>query len=122
MGEAQGKKIASKPLRGKAGERSDGIVARDAPVKRPAWTRGHQQFVNESARSQAFAGDATSPHRQALRCISTPSALERTGGSDGRRPGDNKEGTRMRPKHHCRTRRPPEIGAGGCAARAVQST
>jgi hypothetical protein len=38
MGEAQGKKIASEPLRGEAGERSDRIVAPDSPVKRPVWT------------------------------------------------------------------------------------
>jgi hypothetical protein len=31
---AQGKKIASKPLRGKVGERSERIVARDPPAKK----------------------------------------------------------------------------------------
>jgi len=54
MGEAQGKKIASEPLRGKAGERSDRIVAPDPPVKRPAWTRGHRQFAKEGTGSDAL--------------------------------------------------------------------
>ena len=74
----QGKKIASKPLRGKVGERSDRIVAPDPPVKRPAWTRGHRQSAKESTGSDASRGDVTSPHQPALRCTSAPSTAERT--------------------------------------------
>src|SRR5262249_29644702 len=85
-------KIASKPLRGKAGERSDRIVARDPPVKGPP---GRVDIGSPPRRAPAQTpsrGDATSPHPPALRCTSAPSRhSERTRSARHVRAGDNGE-------------------------------
>ena len=69
MGEAQGKKIASEPLRGPGrGAQRPHRGARSAS-QRPAWTRGHQQFAKEITGSEALTRrcDVTR-HQRALRC------------------------------------------------------
>src|SRR5262245_52850043 len=68
MGEAQGKKIASKPLRGPGrGAQRPHRGARSAS-QRPAWTRGHQQSAKESTGSDALTRrcDVTAPARSAI--------------------------------------------------------
>jgi len=110
MGEAQGKKIASKPLRDQAGERSDRIVARDPPVKGPPGRVDHRQSAKESTRLRCLTRrcDVTAPARSAMyrRAPSRHPARTRTG-----RP---RPGRRQRDKTHMDApKRPKEHHADG---------
>src|SRR5215469_18715662 len=93
MGEAQGKKIASKPLRGPGrGAQRPHRGARSAS-QRPAWTRGHQQLVKESTGSDALTrrcAVTAPPARSAMQPRTVPQP-ERTRSAGHVRTGDNGE-------------------------------